>query len=268
MLGEISLHRRAARVLRRDQNTVGQRSTQREIAMFKPLAILMSVGMLSLGATAASAQVSVKVGRGNVEVKVGNEKTERRDNGRDNGRDRGVGQDRVWVEDFEYVQERYQEAGHWTTVEKRIWVPEQHVTVTERVYVEEQHVWVTERVLVPARHYTVEEQVYVAGQHVTKRVAKRDRHGCIYYVNECVWVPAHYECRQVEKCEPAHYVDKKVKKCIPAHYEDRQVVKCVPGHYKNVCERVFVEGCWKTRTVKKCTGGHWEVRAKNDNCGR
>ena len=190
--------------------------------MFKPLAILMSAAVLSLGATAASAQVSVRVGHGGVEVKVGKEKgkkEDRREDKRDNGRDRGVGQERVWVEDFEYVEERYQEPGHWTTVEKQVWVPDQHVTVTERVYVEEQHVWVTERVLVPARHYTVEERVYVAGQHVTKRVARRDCSGNIYYVNECVWVPAHYECRQVEKCEPAHYVDKKVKKCIGGHWE-------------------------------------------------
>lgn len=227
--------------------------------MFKPLAMLMGAAILSVGATAASAQVSVRVGHGQVEVKVGKEKKEARDNGR------AIGQERVWVEDYEWVEETYREPGHWTTVEKKVWVPEQHVTVTERVLVPERHVVVTERVLVPARHYTVEERVYVAGQHVTTRVAKRDRHGCIYYVNECVWVPAHYETRQVQKCEPAHYVDKQVKKCIPAHYVDKEVCKVIPGFYKTVCERVYVEGCVKTRKVKKCVGGHWEVRAKSEN---
>jgi predicted nucleic acid-binding OB-fold protein len=224
----------------------------------------MSVGMLSLGATAASAQVSVRVGRGNVEVKVGKESrdNDRRNNDRrDNGRDRDVRQERVWVEDYAMVEERYQEAGHYENREVQVWIAESHVTVSERVYVAEAHVWVTERVLVAESHYTVEEEVYVAGQHVTRQVARRDRHGCVTYVNECVWVPAHYECRQVTKCRPAHYEDKQVKKCVPAHYECRDVVKCVPGHYETVCKRVYVEGCTKTRMVRKCTGGHWETKA-------
>ncbi len=124
-------------------------------------------------------------------MKVGEKSrdNDRRDNGRENGRDRGVGQNRVWVEDFEMVEESYQEAGRYENRERRVWIAETHVTVTERVYVAEAHVWVTERVLVPESHYTVEEQVYVAGQHVTKQVARRDRHGCITYVNECVGCP-------------------------------------------------------------------------------
>lgn len=233
--------------------------------MFKPLAMLMGAAILSLGATAASAQVSVRVGHGQVEVKVGKDKKDApREEKRDNGR--AIGQERVWVEDYEWVEESYREPGYWTTVEKKVWVPEQHVKVMERVYVAEKHVMVTERVLVPARHYTVEERVYVAGRHVTTRVAKRDHCGNIYYVNECVWVPAHYETKLVEKCEPAHYVDKQVCKVIPAHYEEREVCKVIPGYYKTVCERVYIEGCVKTRKVKKCVGGHWDVRAKSDNC--
>src|SRR5262245_4690623 len=119
-------------------------SSKREKAMFKPLAILASVAMLSLGATAASAQVSVKVGRGGVDVKVGRGDNDRRDNGRRDN-DRGVRQERVCVEDFQIVEERYLEAGHYEHRDRQVWVPEAHVTVVERVYVAE-------------RHYTVEEQ--------------------------------------------------------------------------------------------------------------
>jgi hypothetical protein len=215
--------------------------------MFKPLAILMGVAMLSLGASAASAQA----GRA-PEVRVGER------SGRDNGR--GVGQDRVWVEDFAMVEERYKEAGHYENRERKVWVAEQRVTVTERVYVAETRVMVTQRVLVPESKYTVEEQVYVAGQNVTIREAHTMRNGSIHYIDRVQWAPAHYECRQVEKCRPAHYENVQVEKCVPAHYENRDVVKCVPAHYETVCEKVFVEGCMKTRMVRKCIGGHWEVK--------
>ncbi|RIK62756.1 MAG: hypothetical protein DCC64_09360 [Planctomycetota bacterium] len=234
--------------------------------------------MLGLGAGQLDAQVSVRVNKDNkgksVEVKVGESgrgKSQGRDEGRrdhgrsDDQRDRGIGQERVWVVDYEMVEERYFQLGHWTTVEKQVWVPDQHVKTIERVWVPEKHVKVIERVWIPGRTEMVEETVYVAGQHVTRRVARRDCHGRIYYTNECVWVPAHYEKKMVEKCIPGRYEDREVCKVVPGHYVDKEVCKVIPGHYKTVCEKVFVEGCYKTRMVKRECGGHWEVK-KPDPC--
>ncbi len=212
--------------------------------MFKPTAVLMGVLMLGAVAGQLDAQVNVRIrkdtGSRSVEVKVG-ERNDREDlrekGGRDNRRDndRGIGQERVWVEDFEIVEESYQEAGHYEMVEKQVFVEAKHVKVTERFWVAETHVM-------------VEECVYVAGQHVTRRVAKKDRCGHTYYINVCEWVPAHHEKRMVEKC-------------IPGHFENREVCKVIPAHYETVCERVFIEGCIKTRKVKRACGGHWEVKA-------
>src|SRR5688572_15160177 len=118
--------------------------------MFKPLAVLVGLAALGIGSTAISAQSSFRnPGRGEAVERGG------RANPRENLR-----RTRVWVEDFEMVEERYQEAGYYTTVERQIWVEETHVIVSERVLVPEAHVTTIERVLVPAGHYMVEEQFF------------------------------------------------------------------------------------------------------------
>jgi hypothetical protein len=212
--------------------------------MFKPLAVLIGLGALTLGAANLDAQSSF---RGDRSIE--------RNNGRSENR-----RTKVWVEDFEMVEERYQEAGFYRTVERQVWVPEAHVTVTEQVLVPETHVTTIERVLVPAGTILVEEEVFVPGRNITIREAHVMRNGRTHYINRVKWEPAHYEMQMVERCVPAHYENREVTRCIPAHYETRETVKCIPGHYKTVCEQEYVPGCFKTRLVKKCIGGHYEVR--------
>jgi len=226
--------------------------------MFKPLATILSVAMLSIGATAASAQR-----HGGTQVKparVGGRGDNRDGRVRENPRRQYT--ERVWVEDFEMVEERYQEAGHFEHRDRKVWIEETHVTVIERVFVPESRIIVTERVLVPESKYFVEVKVHVEGKIVEYQETMEFSTGHSFTFTRLKYVPAHDECRKVEKCRPAHYEDQQVEKCVPAHHEDREVIKCVPGHFETICEQVFVEGCFKARMVRKSTGGHFEVRPR------
>jgi hypothetical protein len=216
--------------------------------MFKPLAVIIGATILSLGASDAHAQ--------------------RHSPGRNPRRAPEIVQprqqvrhERVWVEDFELVEERYQEEGRFEMRERQVWIEEQHITVHERFLVPEKKVIVTERVLVPEQKILVDKNVRVKGQFVEYNETMHFATGSCFTFRRIKYVPEHDEIRKVEKCIPAHYVERQVEKCIPAHEECREVVKCIPGHFETVCEKVFVPGCIKTRMVKKCIGGHYEIRA-------
>ncbi|HRJ79848.1 MAG: hypothetical protein HPKKFMNG_00450 [Planctomycetes bacterium] len=218
--------------------------------MFKPLAVVLGAA-LSLGAGQLAAQrfEIVKPAEG-----VGRAGASHH---------RGCGTyERVWVEEFEMVEERYQEPGRFEHRERKIWVEEQHITVTEQVLVPESKVLVNERVLVPESKYYVEKKVYVEGQIVEYDETMEFASGHKFTFRRLKYVPAHWECRKIEKVKPAYYEDRQVERCVPAHYVTREVVKCIPGHFETVCEKVWVEGCFKTRMVKKVTGGHYELRLR------
>ncbi|MCC6573428.1 MAG: hypothetical protein IT462_06520 [Planctomycetes bacterium] len=177
--------------------------------------MLTTMGLLlagAIGGTQLQAQVHVKVGN-KFELKVGDrdnrreDRKEAREDRREVRRDhKEVRRERVWVEDFKMVEERYETPGYWTTVEKKVWIAEKHVTVHEDVWV-------------PARHEN-------------RREARRDHCGNIYYVTVCVEVPGHYECREVVKCIPGHYECVTERVYVKGECKTRMVKKVCGGHWE------------------------------------
>lgn len=224
-------------------NQLGRCPNNREKAMFKPLAILMGATILSLGAGEVQAQR-----HGRSRAPDGCETRHQ------------LRYERVWVEDFEMVEETYQEEGRYEMRERQVWIEERHVTVHEKVLIPEQKIMVKERVLIPEQKVFVEVKVRVEGRIVEYDETMHFASGACFTFRRIKYVPEHDEIRKVEKCIPAHYQEVMVEKCIPAREECREVVKCIPGHYETVCEQVFVEGCIKKRMVKKCIGGHYVLK--------
>jgi hypothetical protein len=264
LCGWLAYYWRAA-VAAKNSKTAGRGPTYREKAMNKPILILTGIAMLSIGASAASAQApSTRAPQPKVESAQGRgDKGGREDRREDRHEDkgRGIGRDRVWVEDFEMVEERYQEEGRFEMRERKVWIEEQKVTVHETFMVPEKKIMVKERVLIPEQKVNVDVRVHVEGKWVeSEEVRVLGGHRFTFRHINYVW--EHDEMRRIEKCIPAHYEDVMIEKCIPAHEECREVVKCIPGHFETVCEKVFIEGCTKTRMVKKSTGGDFEVRAR------
>ena len=167
--------------------------------MFKPLAVIMGATILSLGASDAHAQRHAP--------RHAPETVQPRQQ---------VRHERVWVEDFEMVEETYREEGRYEMRERQVWVEERHVKVHETVMVPEQKILVKERVLIPEQKVFVEVKVRVPGKWVEyDEVRTIGRHQFTFRHVDYVW--EHDEIRKGEKFIPAHYKEVTVERCSPAH---------------------------------------------------
>lgn len=90
-----------------------------------------------------------------------------------------------------------------------------------------------------------------------ERVEKPSGH--FITVKKKVWVPGHYEHRDVKVLVPGKHIDvreRRVDNCGHVYYVN--VCKFIPAHYETVCKEVYVPGCYEVREERV-----WV----EDNCG-